>query len=547
MTGFFIRQFRQGLGWLSVTAAVNIALVLLLVVLLRVELADWRWQTLLIVMAGVNLLAILPLAFARGWLRDLQQWELERLQLDADLDQLMLAANLPLAQQESLRLKLEKISQNQQAQARRQQEIRHLVRVQGLVDHDLAIGNRVYFESKLQHFLNEPDEPAQGTLFLLQISHPEAVVEPTLALQRLAGCAELLTQLTSQYPQAILARLAEQDIALLLPGMEQKDASAMGERIATVLSRANFFSDYPDFDVLHLGFVIYQQGQQSYQLMAEADMALKTAQLQGPNGAFGYMPHLKPKIKGSVWWRTELGNALQEQRLILSFQPVFSWQQRDVIQHEVLVRLQSSEGDKLNAAVFLPMAANCGLSLQIDQYVLLKAARLSQAEQMSGGLCSVNLSVQTLLSAEWQTWLVELLQTQQLHAEQFAFELDEYHLLKHYTALKPRLLQLQHLGFKFIVDHVGLSIAACPYLDELPLEAVKLHPSVVRHLDQQLEQQLFIRGLIASHAAKGVRVIACGVEHHAEWLTLQKLGVSGAQGFYFSQPLARIMPQEMPG
>ena len=546
ITGLFLRQYQQGLRWVAATALLNLALLVVLVVMLQPQLHDWRWQLGLIAASALNILLLLPCAFGKSWLTELRQLDTEVAELELNLNQLMQDAHLPLAQQESLTLKLLRISKNQQAQARREQEIRHLVRVQGLIDHDLAIGNRIYFESKLQHFLKDPEEPEQGALFLLQISHPEAVVDPATALQRLAGCAELLTQLTSHFPLAVLARLAEQDIAILLPGMQQKEAAAMGERMAAVLSRSNYFADYPDFDVLHLGYVIYQQGQQAYQLMAEADMALKTAQLQGPNGAFGFYDHAKPKIKGSVWWRTELSNALNEQRLLLSFQPVFSWEQRDVIQHEVLVRLQSSEGDKLNAGVFLPMAANCGLCLAIDQYVVLKAARLCQAENIAGSLCSVNLSVQSLLSPDWQPWLSQLLQSGQLKAGQFAFELDEYHLLKHYQALKPKLQQLHQLGFRLIVDHVGLSIEACPYLDELPLEAIKLHPSVVRHLDQQLEQQLFVRGLIASNVAKGVRVIASGVEHLAEWQTLQKLGVSGAQGYYFSQPLARIIPVDQP-
>jgi RNase E specificity factor CsrD len=232
--------------------------------------------------------------------------------------------------------------------------------------------------------------------------------------------------------------------------------------------------------------------------------------------------------------------------LILTFQPVFSWEQHDVIQHEVLVRLQSSEGDKLNAAVFLPMAANCGLTQAIDQYVMLKAAKLCQLENIGANRCSVNLAVETLLNKDWRGWLSEMLAQGQIQAPQFAVEIDEYHLQKNYRKLKPVLQHMQQQGFALIIDHVGLSIEPCPYLDELQIEAIKLHPSVVRHLDLQLEQQLFVRGLISCNTSKGVRVIATGVETLKEWQVLQKLGVSGAQGYYFSQPLARIIPQDQP-
>ena len=64
---------------------------------------------------------------------------------------------------------------------------------------------------------------------------------------------------------------------------------------------------------------------------------------------------------------------------------------------------------------------------------------------------------------------------------------------------------------------------------------------MVRNIDQHLEQQLFVRGLIASYAGKSIRVLATGVELEAEWQVLQKLGIAGGQGFYFSQPLNQII------
>jgi len=57
---------------------------------------------------------------------------------------------------------------------------------------------------------------------------------------------------------------------------------------------------------------------------------------------------------------------------------------------------------------------------------------------------------------------------------------------------------------------------------------------------------LFVRGLISGYAGKGVKVIATGVELEDEWLTLQKLGIAGGQGFYFSQPLNQIIAQGQP-
>ncbi|MEH8018888.1 EAL domain-containing protein [Rheinheimera muenzenbergensis] len=427
---------------------------------------------------------------------------------------------------------------------KRDAEVRHLVRVQGLIDHELAIGNRVFFESKLQHYLEDGTEFEEGAVYIIQLSHPEPGRAGVKQLQRLRGCVDILNALAADYTETVLARLSENDLVFMVSGITGRDVDKLGDRMATLLSRAACFADCIELDVLHIGYAPYQRGQTSYQILSEADMALRTAQLQGPNAAHGFIQQQdKSLAKGSVWWRSELNRALQEQRFSLSFQPVFSWQDGDVLQHEVLIRLQSSDGQQIPAAVFLPMAFNCGLAGQIDQHVLLKAARLCAADYRHQSRCSVNISVHALLDAQWWQWLEQMLLSGQLEAQQFALEVAEHHLIKNFKKLRAKLHKLHKAGFALIVDQVGLVIDNAVYADELPLESVKLHPSVVRNIDQHLEQQLFVRGLVAGYAGKGVRVIASGVELESEWLTLQKLGIAGGQGFYFSQPLNQIIAQ----
>jgi RNase E specificity factor CsrD len=478
------------------------------------------------------------------WIRPYQQqFRQELQQLEQQTQLLLTHLDLPFHQETNPVTQLQRVLLKLQNWQKRDSEIRQLVRVQGLVDHELAIGNRVFFESRLNHYLTESGEVNSGAVFIVQLSHPEVHLSNLIKLQRLRGCVELIAELVSGWPEAVMARLAENDVALLIPGLNGKEAEQLGDRLAQVLSQANFFAECQDFDLVHIGFVLYQQGQSSYQLMAEADMALKTAQLQGPNAAYGFNDPQKPKIKGSVWWRTELHNALKENRFLLSFQPVFSWQDNDVLQHEVLVRLAGSDGEKLAAAVFLPMAANCGLAGAIDQYVLLKVAKLTETAVLEHCRCSVNLNVQSLLDEGWWHWLTAQVNQGSLETADLALEFHEHHLIKHYKNLKPKLLQLQQWGFELIVDHVGLSLDTTPYTDELPIRMLKIHPAIVRGVDHQLEQQLFIRGLLASCVGKDIKVIATGVEQDLEWQCLKKLGVTGAQGYYFSQPLARLIAQ----
>ena len=498
------------------------------------------WSVL--ALSAVSCFSLLSVIFYTVWQRRTQHHDL--LAIDKHVSALEQKFAITADPSQTLVLRLQHLQAKALQLQKQDAEVRHLVRVQGLIDHELAIGNRVFFESKLQHYLGDSSEFAFGAIYIIQLSHPEIGRAGIKQLQRLRSCVDILHALAADYTETVLARLSENDLVFMVCGLNHRDIDKLGDRMATLLSRAACFVESNELDVLHIGYAPYKRGQSSYQILSEADMALRTAQLQGPNAAHGFLPQQdKSLARGSVWWRSELNRALQENRFSLSFQPVFSWQDGDVLQHEVLIRLQSSDGQQVPAAVFLPMAFNCGLAGQIDQHVLLKTARLCAADYRHQSRCSVNVSVHALLDEQWWQWLEQTLMSGQLDAHQFALELAEHHLIKHFKQLRAKLLQLHQAGFALIVDQVGLVIDNAIYADELPLESVKLHPSVVRNIDQHLEQQLFVRGLIAGYAGKGIRVIACGVELEAEWFALQKLGIAGGQGFYFSQPLNQIIAQ----
>ncbi|WP_254795757.1 EAL domain-containing protein [Arsukibacterium indicum] len=438
-------------------------------------------------------------------------------------------------------IRLEKINDRLLSYIRRDHEVRHLVRVQGLIDHELAIGNRIFFESKLQHFLSDASEEGAGALFIIEVSHPGHGVSQLKKLACLKACVEVINSYCEPYQDRILARLSENDLVLLISGISEKEMANLADTLVVAMGRANCFANYLSADFVHIGYVAYQRNQTTYQLLSEADMALRTAQLYGHNSAFGFEAQKKPAAKGSVWWRSELTKALAQNRFSLSFQPVFSWQDQELLQQEVLVRLQSTDGENIPAAIFLPMAHSCGLTLQIDQHVLLRSARLGALESRSAIRCSVNINVHSLLSKDWQQWLEQLVTSGQLDPSQLALELTEHHLIRYYDKLKPVLDRMINSGFSLVVDQVGLTIDIPPYADDLAIESAKLHPSVVRNIDQHLEQQLFVRGLISHFSERGIRVIGTGVELATEWQALQKLGVAGGQGFYFSQPLPQII------
>ncbi|HJS16468.1 MAG TPA: GGDEF domain-containing protein, partial [Rheinheimera sp.] len=105
------------------------------------------------------------------WIRSYQQqFRQELQQLEQQTQLLLTHLELPFHRETNPATQLQRVLLKLQNWQKRDSEIRQLVRVQGLVDHELAIGNRVFFESRLNHYLTESTEVASGAVFLVQLS-----------------------------------------------------------------------------------------------------------------------------------------------------------------------------------------------------------------------------------------------------------------------------------------------------------------------------------------------------------------------------------------
>lgn len=491
---------------------------------------------------GVNVFFLLIAAIIFFLLRKKRRpFEIGIEQLDEIIQLLQKQIGIEVPEQLAPDITFDKIIEKIRYLVHQDQEVRHLVRVQSWIDQALAIGNRIFFESKLHHYLSSLSDNRKGGLFIIEITHPETEIAESVHISRLKHCVELVNELISAYSDTVLARLSEHDLALLIPGLTEKETENLGDTIASLICRASCFKSCDHKAVVHIGYANYQQGDTAYNILSEADLALKTAQLHGPCAAYGFSEEQrKPLLKGAVWWQEELKKSLKEQKFYLNFQPVFALDGNEILQYEALVRLKTDDGEIVSASIFLPMAYKCGLSYQIDQFVLLKAAETCELEKTAMRYCSVNISTSTLLNEQWWPWLEANISSGTIKTEYLAIEVAEHWLNKNYKELKDKLLSLHQLGFTLVIDNVGLSIENPLYANELPINAVKLHPAVVQNIQNDSEQQLFLRGVIADYAAKNIEVIACAVETAEEWDTLKRLGVSAGQGFYFSKPLMQI-------
>ena len=99
------------------------------------------------------------------------------------------------------------------------------------------------------------------------------------------------------------------------------------------------------------------------------------------------------------------------------------------------------------------------------------------------------------------------------------------------------LQQARDLGAYIVLDDFGSGVSSLTLLSKLPLNLVKLHPSVVQDVDTHPAQHRTVAGLIAIAHAMGVRVVAGGVKRAEELAVLNDLGCDLVQGPMLAEPL----------
>jgi len=73
----------------------------------------------------------------------------------------------------------------------------------------------------------------------------------------------------------------------------------------------------------------------------------------------------------------------------------------------------------------------------------------------------------------------------------------------------------------------------------MPLDYVKLDGSYIKNIDHNKDDQIFVKNLTGMVQAFGMETIAEFVENQAILNKVEELGVSHAQGYLISKPIAR--------
>lgn len=335
-------------------------------------------------------------------------------------------------------------------------------------------------------------------------------------------------------------RIGGDEFAIVIEGDPGEfEVEAFGNSLIHDISQ-----DY-DFQPLQLsvsgtiGFAQFpEMGTTARQIYEKADFALYRGKQFARHQSTIFTVDQDKEMRESLALERALREARMEDEFHLLFQPQFDIAARRVVSFEALARWQSPTLGPVRPDRFIRAAERAGLIQQVTRILFGKA--LDALELWPDEITiSFNLSAQDLADRAFVFSLVAQVHARGISPARIEFEITETAVMKDIATSRILLEDLSSAGFKIALDDFGSGYSSFEYIDQLPLNKVKIDKSFVRKVADSVTSREVVAAIITLCRNLHLKCVLEGVETESEMATLAPLSPQLIQGYLFGRPMSQ--------
>jgi diguanylate cyclase (GGDEF)-like protein len=274
-------------------------------------------------------------------------------------------------------------------------------------------------------------------------------------------------------------------------------------------------------------------------LLRHADMALQAAKRAGGGRAKIYSPALGQKSQRAAEMAGALLDALAKSQFRMVYQPVFTTE-GEIVAFEALLRWQHPTWGPVSPPEFIPTAEKSGLIVPIGDWVIDEVCRQAfewNAAHLRPIKMFANVSGVQLERPDFSAKIANALKRSGLAPDRLELEITESWVISDLRGAAGKLQQLRDRGIGIALDDFGTGYAAFDYLQELPLDTLKIDRSFIQRLDRPGANLSTVRAMTILARQLGLKTVAEGVESEEQVRKLAAMGCDLMQGFLLGRPL----------
>ncbi|MGO9632960.1 MAG: EAL domain-containing protein [Steroidobacteraceae bacterium] len=341
-----------------------------------------------------------------------------------------------------------------------------------------------------------------------------------------------------------LARLGGDEFGILLESCTLDEAMRTAESLREAVRNFKFTWEERTFRLgASIGVVpLSAENADVASVLSAADSACQAAKEAGRNRVHSFEENDIDLMRRrrEMQWAARINNALEEGRFEIFRQTILPLQQAEVGAHyELLLRMRDEAGKIVTPDNFITAAERYGITPQIDRWVIDNAFRwlVSEADEREKlGMCSINLSGQSLGDDKFLPYVIDQFHRSGLDASKICFEITETAAIASFSQANRFIQALKELGCKFALDDFGTGLSSFGYLKHFPVDFLKIDGSFVKEILHDPIDREMVRSINEIGHLTGKQTIAEFAENVEIIDMLRNLGVDYAQGYGVSQP-----------
>ena len=356
-------------------------------------------------------------------------------------------------------------------------------------------------------------------------------------------------RLEAQVPRGsdTVARIGGDEFVIVLENLStnQEEAAAQAELVAEKLLGAFNEPFQMDGHQHHasasIGVALFDKDIKDIdELLKRADLAMYQAKAAGRNTIRFFDLRMQTVINARVALEADLRRSLQTDGFTLNYQ-----RQTDSSGHtvgaEALLRWQRPGSQQVSPSVFIPLAEETGLILQLGEWALEAACRQLVAwdsrPETAHLTMAVNVSARQFRQPAFVDQVLQVIERTGADPRRIKLELTESLLVANVENTIETMHALKEKGIGFALDDFGTGYSSLAYLKRLPLDQLKIDQSFVRDVLTDPNDAAIARTILGLGHTLGLDVIAEGVETVDQRNFLALHGCRAFQGYLFGRPV----------
>jgi diguanylate cyclase (GGDEF)-like protein len=416
-----------------------------------------------------------------------------------------------------------------------------LTRNKFLAEHDLLtdLPNRALFHRSAKAAVSSAVRDRTRTALAIIDLDRFKEINDTLGHQNgdelLTKLARRLTEFTR--PGDAVARLGGDEFGVILSRVS--DPEEVLRRLRNVIENEVEVSGLPLSTESSMGYVVIpDDGTDVDELLQRADVAMYVAKAQHA-GVVRYDPAQDHYSADNLGLIAELRRAIDNDELVLHYQPKITLPDGEIDAVETLVRWQHPVHGLLYPDRFIPLAEQTDLMEKLTRWVADRALSdmSTPGSELAHVAVSVNVSARNICRREFAAQIIDALHDHGVRAPRLIVEITETALLTDPGRAAQTLADLAALGVGISIDDFGVGQTSLGFLSSLPVHELKIDKGFVTDMKTNAGHAAIVRSIIDLGHNLSLRVVAEGVETDDVLDELRQAGCDMAQGYLFARPM----------